>query len=85
MATALQTPFFIDMGFTKTEIGVVAKSSGLIAMMVGLSIGGLVMLKLSINRALWLFGFVQILSIFGFAALADLGHHVYALGFAMGF
>jgi len=85
MATALQTPFFIDMGFTKTEIGVVAKSSGLIAMMVGLAIGGIVMLKLSINRALWLFGFVQIVSILGFAALAEIGNNVYALAFAMGF
>lgn len=85
MATALQTPFFIDMGFTKTEIGVVAKSSGLIAMMIGLAIGGIVMLKLSINRALWLFGFVQIVSILGFAALAEIGNNVYALAFAMGF
>jgi len=85
MATALQTPFFIDMGFTKTEIGVVAKSSGLIAMMIGLAIGGFVMLKLSINRALWLFGVVQIASILGFAALAEIGNNVYALAFAMGF
>jgi len=85
MATALQTPFFIDMGFTKTQIGVVAKSSGLIAMMIGLAIGGIVMLKLSINRALWLFGVVQIVSILGFAALAEIGNNVYALAFAMGF
>lgn len=85
MATALQTPFFIDMGFTKTQIGVVAKSSGLIAMMVGLAIGGIIMLKLSINRALWLFGVVQIVSILGFAALAEIGNNVYALAFAMGF
>lgn len=85
MATALQTPFFIDIGFTKTEIGVVAKSSGLIAMMIGLAIGGLVMLKLTINKALWLFGIVQITSILGFAALSEIGANVYALAFAMGF
>lgn len=85
MATALQTPFFIDLGFTKTEIGVVAKTSGLVAMMIGLAIGGIVMLKLSISRALWLFGFVQIFSILGFAALAEIGNNVYALAFAMGF
>lgn len=85
MATALQTPFFIDLGFSKTEIGVVAKSASLIAMTIGLAVGGLVMLKLSINRALWLFGLVQIVSIFGFAALAEIGHNTYALAFAMGF
>jgi PAT family beta-lactamase induction signal transducer AmpG len=85
MATALQTPFFIDLGFTKTEIGVVAKTASLIAMTIGLAVGGIVMIKLSINRALWLFGFVQIISILGFAALAEIGHNTYALAFAMGF
>ncbi len=85
MATALQTPFFIDMGFSKTEIGVIAKTSSLIAMTVGIVVGGIVMIKLSINRALWLFGFVQIISILGFAALAEIGHNNVALAVAMGF
>lgn len=85
MATALQTPFFIDLGFTKTEIGVVAKTASLVAMTIGLAVGGIVMIKMSINRALWLFGFVQIISILGFAALAEIGHNTYALAFAMGF
>jgi len=85
MATALQTPFFIDMGFSKTEIGVIAKTSSMIAMTVGIIVGGIVMIKLSINRALWLFGFVQIASILGFAALAEIGHNNYALALAMGF
>ncbi|MCZ6911334.1 MAG: MFS transporter, partial [Proteobacteria bacterium] len=35
LATALQTPFFIDMGFTLTQIGAIAKSAGLIAAIVG--------------------------------------------------
>ena len=85
MATALQTPFFIDLGFSNTEIGVVAKTASMIAMTIGLAIGGIVMIKLSINRALWLFGFVQIASILGFAALAEIGHNNFALAFAMGF
>lgn len=85
MATALQTPFFIDLGFSLTEIGVVAKTASLIAMTIGLGVGGVVMIKLSINRALWLFGFVQIFSILGFAALAEIGHNTYALAMVMGF
>lgn len=85
MATALQTPFFIDMGFSKTEIGVIAKTASMIAMTVGIIVGGIVMIKLSINRALWLFGFVQIASILGFAALAEIGHNNVALAVAMGF
>jgi PAT family beta-lactamase induction signal transducer AmpG len=85
MATALQTPFFMDVGFTRTEIGTVAKFASLIAVIVGGLVGGLVMIKLSINRALWLFGLVQVVSIFGFAMLSEIGANLWALGFAVVF
>ena len=85
MATALQTPFFIDVGFTLTQIGVVAKFASLTAVIVGGLVGGLVMVVLPINRALWLFGFVQIVSILGFAALAVVGPNLWMLGFAVAF
>ena len=39
-------------------------------------LGGLWMVKIGVNKALWLFGFVQVFSIFGFAWLAAAGHHV---------
>jgi PAT family beta-lactamase induction signal transducer AmpG len=40
---------------------------------IGGMLGGLWMVKIGINRALWLFGVVQLVSIFGFAWLASLG------------
>lgn len=70
MATALATPFYLDMGFTKTDIGLIAKNAGLWASVVGGLLGGLWMVKIGINRALWLFGVVQVASILGFAWLA---------------
>jgi len=73
MATALATPFYLDLGFTKTQIGVVAKNAGLWASIVGGMLGGLWMVKIGINRGLWLFGVVQMVSILGFAWLARLG------------
>jgi PAT family beta-lactamase induction signal transducer AmpG len=85
MATALQSPFFIDVGFTLTQIGTVAKFSSLTAAIVGGMIGGLIMVKLPINRALWLFGLVQIVSILGFAALSVIGPSLWMLGFAVAF
>ena len=85
MATALQTPFFIDMGFTLTQIGVIAKTAGLIAAIVGGIVGGLIMVKLPINRALWLFGVVQIVSILGFALLSEIGRNPWMLGVAVAF
>ena len=70
MCTALATPFYLDMGFAKSEIGIVAKNAGLWPAVIGGLIGGLWMVRLGINRALWLFGVVQLVSIFGFAWLA---------------
>ncbi len=70
MATALATPFYLDMGFSKTDIGVIAKNAGLWASVAGGLIGGLWMVKIGINRGLWVFGFVQWASILGFAWLA---------------
>jgi PAT family beta-lactamase induction signal transducer AmpG len=70
MATALATPFYLDMGFSKTDIGVIAKNAGLWASVIGGLLGGLWMVKIGINRALWLFGTVQVVSILGFAWLA---------------
>lgn len=85
MATALQSPFFIDVGFTLTQIGTVAKFSSLTAAIIGGMVGGLIMVKLPINRALWLFGVVQIVSILGFAALSVIGPNLWMLGFAVAF
>ncbi len=74
MATALATPFYIDMGYTNTEIGTVAKAAGLWAVIAGGIIGGIVMLKHSINRALWMFGFVQISTILPYIWLSQAGY-----------
>ena len=85
MATALATPFYLDMGYSKTEIGFVAKNAALWPMIIGGISGGILMLKIGINRALWLFGFVQIVSILGFALLARIGEGLWLLGLVIGF
>ncbi|QID19636.1 AmpG family muropeptide MFS transporter [Nitrogeniibacter mangrovi] len=73
LCTALATPFYLDMGYSKTEIGIIAKNAGLWPMVIGGILGGLWMVKLGINRALWLFGVVQLVTILGFVWLAWLG------------
>jgi PAT family beta-lactamase induction signal transducer AmpG len=73
MCTALATPFYLDMGYSKSDIGLVAKHAGLWPAVIGGLFGGLWMLRLGISRALWLFGVVQLASIFGFAWLAAQG------------
>ena len=73
LCTALATPFYLDMGYSKTEIGIIAKNAGLWPMVIGGIVGGIWMVKLGINRALWLFGVVQLVTILGFVWLAWLG------------
>lgn len=84
MATSLATPFYLDMGFSKTEIGLIAKNAGLWPSVIGGILGGLWMVKLGINRALWLFGLVQMLAILGFAWLAVVGHSLLWLAVVIG-
>ncbi len=84
MATALATPFYLDMGFTKTEIGLIAKNAGLWPSVIGGLLGGIWMIKLGINRALWIFGGVQMMAILGFAWLATVGHSLVWLGVVIG-
>lgn len=73
MATALATPFYMDLGFSKTDIGLIAKHAALWPSIAGGLLGGLLMIRLGINRALWLFGIVQLMSILGYAVLAEAG------------
>ena len=73
MATALSTKFFLDLGFSTKQIGLAANATGLWASVAGGVIGGVWMVKLGINRALWVFGVLQALAILGFAWLARVG------------
>ncbi len=73
MATALSYPFYRELGFSLTEIGVIAKTASLAAVITGGLLGGLWMIRLGIDRALWVFGAVQLVSILGFAVLAEAG------------
>ena len=85
MATALATPFYLDLGFSKTEIGLVAKHAALWPAIFGGLVGGVLMIRLGINRALWLFGAIQLSSILGFAYLASQGAVLWLLAAVIGF
>ena len=85
MATALATPFYLDMGYSKSEIGLIAKNAGLWASVAGGLLGGLWMLQLGINRALWIFGVVQLGSILGFVWLSGYDASLWALGLVIAF
>lgn len=85
MASAMTTPFYLDIGFSKTEIGAVVKLFGFWATIGGALVGGVLMLRLGINRSLWIFGFLQALSTACFALLARIGPSVSALSGVIAF
>ena len=76
MASAMTTPFYLDMGYSKSEIGAVAKLFGFWATIAGGLIGGVLILRIGIRRALWHFGILQAVSTAGFAILVIVGHQL---------
>jgi len=74
MAAAMTIPFYLDIGFSKTEIGAVVKLFGFWATIAGSLIGGVMMFRLGIHRAFACF-----------AVLARIGHSVPALSGVIGF
>ncbi|MDD2604479.1 MAG: AmpG family muropeptide MFS transporter [Desulfobacterales bacterium] len=85
MASAMTIPFYLELGFSKTEIGAVVKLFGFWATIGGSLAGGLMMLRLGITRSLWIFGLLQALSTAGFAVLARIGPSAPWLAGVIGF
>lgn len=74
MASAISVPFYLDLGFSKQEIGTIAKLYGFWATLIGGTLGGIWILRIGLYRSLWLFGFLQMASTFGFVMLAQTGY-----------
>jgi len=85
MASNMTTPFYLDIGFSMTEIGAVVKLFGFWATFIGSFLGGILILRMGIYRALWSFGILQALSTAGFALLADVGYSLPLLAAVIAF
>lgn len=85
MASTMTTPFYLDIGFTKTQIGAVAKLFGFWATIIGGLVGGIILLRLGIVHSLWIFGILQAVSTAGFSLLAFLGPSLTGLAAVIGF
>jgi MFS transporter, PAT family, beta-lactamase induction signal transducer AmpG len=85
MASNMTMPFYLDIGFSKTEIGTIVKLFGFWATIGGGLLGGILMLRMGINRCLWVFGFLQAVSTAGFAVLAQIGPDILGLAAVIAF
>jgi PAT family beta-lactamase induction signal transducer AmpG len=71
--------FLREIDFTKTEIGAIQAGMGFLATTVGVLAGGVIMTKINLNRSLWIFGALQLLSNLGYYALAIANKKDYSL------
>ena len=79
MASDMTAPFYIKIGFTKTQIAGVVKVFGFWSTILGALTGGLLLIRMRAGRALLLFGCLQSLALLGFALLASQGPNLQTL------
>ena len=67
----MKTSFLLKTGFSQTEIGAVLGFAGIVATIVGGVLAGAVIVRLGVNKSLWVFAIFQ--------ALSNLSYYVLAL------
>lgn len=83
-AASLTTIFLIrGVGFDAGDVGLVNKTLGLVATIVGALYGGLLMQRLSLFRALLLFGIFQAVSNLGYWVLSVTDKNIYSMAGAV--
>lgn len=82
---SLLNPFYVQMGYSNADIGLIAKTFGLASLLIGLFLGGLIIVKLGIYRSLVIFGILQAFSTAAFAIITFTGPSNTALAIAVVF
>jgi PAT family beta-lactamase induction signal transducer AmpG len=78
-AGVMANPFYVEMGFSNSEIASVSKLFGLIATLGGVFLGGLFVSHYGAMRSLLVCGVLQMLSNLMFAVQAMVGHNIVML------
>ena len=72
-------PFYMDLGFSKVEIAYISKIYGMIATIIGGVLGGIIVNKIGIFKALLVFALLQGGTNLLYIPIYYLGHSVYGL------
>jgi PAT family beta-lactamase induction signal transducer AmpG len=80
----MANPFYAEMGFTGTEIAAISKVFGVIMTLVGVALGGLLVARYGLFRALVLGGVLQAVTNLLYAWVAVEGHSLLALTVTIG-
>lgn len=78
-AGSLAIPFFLEIGFSKTEIATIVKTFGLLATLLGVFCGGFLVKKLKMKNSLLIAIVIQALSNLSYAYLANIGYEIKSL------
>jgi len=84
-AGTLTSVFLIKIGFSRTEVGTINKGLGLVATLLGATVGGSLMVRLGLLRSLLAFGVLQFISNLSFMVLAWIGKSYGAMVFSVAF
>jgi PAT family beta-lactamase induction signal transducer AmpG len=73
LTQALTGPFLVQTGFGDFDVGVARTTIGQAAAIAGTFVGGVLTDRMGLGRSLWVFGFLQLASNLGYAAVAEIG------------
>lgn len=83
-AASLTTPFLMrGVGFDAGQVGMVNKTLGLVATIIGALFGGFLMQRLKLFKSLLFFGLLQAVSNFGYWILAVTDKNIFSMGTAV--
>ncbi len=82
-AQVVSQPFYRDVGFTKTEIGVLSKAIGFSAFAVGGGIGGTLVAKYGMRKMLVAFGCLAAFVHLGYLVISLVGHNLWVYGLTL--
>jgi PAT family beta-lactamase induction signal transducer AmpG len=84
LAGSMSNPLYVALGFTKVEVATISKVYGVLATLAGVALGGILVARIGIFRALLAGGALQALSNLMYAAQVWAGHDVGFLTFTIG-
>ena len=73
LTQSLTGPFLVQTGFDDFDVGIARTTIGQAAMIGGTLVGGILTDRIGLGRSLWVFGFLQLVSNLGYAAVAEVG------------
>ncbi len=80
LAAMMTGPFYLELGFSLEQVGLISKPVGLVATIAGAVLGGVMVARLGVMKSLWIGGILQLISNFTYVLLAWAGNDPWVLG-----